>query len=196
MNEQLTVVALGVHVLDVLVRPVEAIPEGQGGVLVEQIRATAAGTAGGTALTLAKLGALTRSAGASGPEGALTQTALGADLEYSRDYYLLRAEVIGSRWILPTIDAPLRALAGSIEGRYKISPRFYAAARLDHLGFSEIATPLATQSWDAPVTRATVGGGYSIQRNLILKAEYQLNTRDGGFVHRAHLGTAQLAFWF
>ena len=31
MNEQLTVVALGVHVLDVLVRPVEAIPEGQGG---------------------------------------------------------------------------------------------------------------------------------------------------------------------
>jgi sugar/nucleoside kinase (ribokinase family) len=61
-----TVVALGVHVLDVLVRPVETIPEGQGGQLVEQIRATAAGTAGGTALTLAKLGALTRSAGAIG----------------------------------------------------------------------------------------------------------------------------------
>ena len=68
MNEQLTVVALGVHVLDVLVRPVEAIPEGQGGVLVEQIRATAAGTAGGTALTLAKLGAVTRSAGAIGDD--------------------------------------------------------------------------------------------------------------------------------
>jgi hypothetical protein len=31
-----TVVSLGVHVLDVLVRPVEAIPEGQGGQLVEQ----------------------------------------------------------------------------------------------------------------------------------------------------------------
>ena len=43
-----TVVSRGVHVLDVLVRPVEAIPEGQGGQLVEQIRATAAGTAGGT----------------------------------------------------------------------------------------------------------------------------------------------------
>jgi sugar/nucleoside kinase (ribokinase family) len=68
VNEQLTVIALGVHVLDVLVRPVEAIPEGQGGVLVEQIRATAAGTAGGTALTLAKLGAVTRSAGAIGDD--------------------------------------------------------------------------------------------------------------------------------
>jgi sugar/nucleoside kinase (ribokinase family) len=64
----LTVIPLGVHVLDVLVRPVEAIPEGQGGQLVEQIRATAAGTAGGTALTLAKLGARTRSAGAIGAD--------------------------------------------------------------------------------------------------------------------------------
>ena len=56
-------VAMGVHVLDVLVRPVEEIPEGQGGELVEQIRITAAGSAGGTALTLAKLGAEVRSAG-------------------------------------------------------------------------------------------------------------------------------------
>jgi hypothetical protein len=38
-------IALGVHVLDVLVRPVESIPEGQGGTLVEQIRLTPAGSA-------------------------------------------------------------------------------------------------------------------------------------------------------
>jgi sugar/nucleoside kinase (ribokinase family) len=59
---------MGVHVLDVLVRPVEEIPEGQGGQLVEQIRITAAGSAGGTALTLAKLGAEVRSAGAIGTD--------------------------------------------------------------------------------------------------------------------------------
>lgn len=62
------VVALGVHVLDVLVRPVEAIPEGQDTVLVEDIRMTAAGTAAGTALTLAKLGAAVRTAGAIGAD--------------------------------------------------------------------------------------------------------------------------------
>jgi sugar/nucleoside kinase (ribokinase family) len=60
---------MGVHVLDVLVRPVDALPEGLGG-LVEQIRITAAGSAGGTALTLAKLGADTRSAGAIGDDAA------------------------------------------------------------------------------------------------------------------------------
>jgi sugar/nucleoside kinase (ribokinase family) len=62
------VVALGVHVLDVLVRPVEAIPEGQAGELVEEIRITAAGSAGGAALVLAKLGADVSSAGAIGSD--------------------------------------------------------------------------------------------------------------------------------
>ncbi len=60
---------LGVHVLDVLVRPVESLPE-DGGALVEQIRLTAAGSAGGTALVLAKLGAEVRSAGAVGTDAA------------------------------------------------------------------------------------------------------------------------------
>lgn len=62
------VICLGVHVLDVQVRPVEAIPAGQEGQLVEEIRASPAGTAGGTAVTLAKLGATVRSAGAVGTD--------------------------------------------------------------------------------------------------------------------------------
>ncbi len=62
------VIALGVHVVDVLVRPVEEIPAGQGGQLVEQIKITPAGSAGGTAITLAKLGAEVQSAGAIGTD--------------------------------------------------------------------------------------------------------------------------------
>jgi sugar/nucleoside kinase (ribokinase family) len=67
MSDQ-TVVAMGVHVLDVLVRPVSEIPAGQGGTLVEQIKMTAAGSAGGTALVLSRLGAEVRSAGAIGTD--------------------------------------------------------------------------------------------------------------------------------
>jgi sugar/nucleoside kinase (ribokinase family) len=70
MSAEMKALCAGVHVLDVLVRPVEAIPEGQGGELVEQIRITAAGSAGGTALVLAKLGASVRSAGAIGTDAA------------------------------------------------------------------------------------------------------------------------------
>src|SRR5438270_5721900 len=68
MSEAGSVISLGVHVVDVLVRPVEDIPEGQGGALVEEIRITPAGSAGGTAVTLAKLGARVRSAGAIGTD--------------------------------------------------------------------------------------------------------------------------------
>jgi sugar/nucleoside kinase (ribokinase family) len=64
------VVALGAHILDILGRPVEAIPEGQGGALIEEIRLSPAGAAGGTAVTLAKLGASVLSVGAVGVDDA------------------------------------------------------------------------------------------------------------------------------
>jgi sugar/nucleoside kinase (ribokinase family) len=66
----LKAIVMGVHVLDVLVRPVETIPEGQGGQLVEEIRITAAGSAGGAALVLSRLGAEVQSAGAVGTDPA------------------------------------------------------------------------------------------------------------------------------
>ena len=129
------------------------------------------------------------------------QSAWGADFEYSRDHYLVRFETVVSDWTLPLSSAtsrklPLRAIATSAEGRYKLRPGLYAAGRLDHLGFTEIATGLTSQTWEAPVTRATFGGGYSIQRNLVLKAEFQLNTREGGRVRSESLGAVQLVFWF
>ena len=62
------VVCLGAHILDILGRPVTAIPPGQGSVLLEEIRLTAAGTAAGTAVDLAKLGARVVSMGAIGDD--------------------------------------------------------------------------------------------------------------------------------
>jgi sugar/nucleoside kinase (ribokinase family) len=96
------VVSLGVHVLDVLVRPVEEIPAGQGGTLVEQIRITPAGPAGGTAVTLAKLGAAVRSAGAIGTD-ALGDVLLDLLGRYGVDASLLvrRQEVQTSASVLP-----------------------------------------------------------------------------------------------
>ena len=61
-------IAAGVHVLDIHVRHVESIPSGSEGALVEQIRMSPAGTAGGTAVVLAKLGADVASMGAVGAD--------------------------------------------------------------------------------------------------------------------------------
>ena len=65
-----SVTVLGAHILDVLGRPVETIPPGQGSVRLREIRATAGLLAGATPLDAAWLG-LAR--------GALVATGLGSD---------------------------------------------------------------------------------------------------------------------
>jgi len=51
------VTLLGVCVIDILGRPIEELPKGQKSHLLDEIRATVAGTAGGTSIDLARLGA-------------------------------------------------------------------------------------------------------------------------------------------
>jgi sugar/nucleoside kinase (ribokinase family) len=60
------VVAAGSYIMDVLGRPVAELPRGQTSLLLDEIRATPAGTAGGTAVDLARLGAQVVAAGAIG----------------------------------------------------------------------------------------------------------------------------------
>jgi hypothetical protein len=143
----------------------------------------------------------TRSAGVESNNRNYTQTAWGADAEYSRSYYLVRVETVVSDWRLPlvsapTIELPLRAASTLVEGRYKIRPGLYAAARFDHLGFSTIKGTTRTTEWDAPVTRYEIGGGYSLLRNLLLKGSFQHNTRPAGRTTSLNLGATQLVFWF
>ena len=61
-----TVVSLGIHIADVLGRPVTQIPPGQNLALLDEIRLTVAGTAAGTSVDLAKLGADVYAIGAIG----------------------------------------------------------------------------------------------------------------------------------
>ena len=95
-------IVMGVHVLDVLVRPVEEIPEGQGGALVEEIRVTAAGPAGGSGLVLAKLGGEVASMGAIGADapGDLLLTLLEKD-GVDTSGLLRRTDVQTSASVLP-----------------------------------------------------------------------------------------------
>jgi hypothetical protein len=129
------------------------------------------------------------------------QRALGFDLEWSRGHGIVRTEAVWSEWDIPAvsapfIDGPLRALGLSLEGRYKLAPGLYAAARLDRLGFSRIRGSAGSLSWDAPVTRAEAGIGFAIRRNVWLKGVFQHNWRDGGLVRSQSIGAVQASLWF
>lgn len=136
-------------------------------------------------------------------EGA-QQKAFGADVEYSRDHWIVRGELVFSQWALPWALAPsstqsLHALARWVEGKYRLTPRIFVAGRVDHLGFSDLQGSTAGSSalpWDAPVNRIEAGGGYYLQRNLVARATVQSNQRSGGRVHDRTFFSAQLAYWF
>lgn len=126
------IATFGAHVLDVLAVPVDEIPDGQGATLVSQMRMSAAGPAGGTALTLAKLGAEVETVGAVGTDdpGDLLTTMLGrfgvgtdhlrrVDLPTSMSMLPIRSNgdrpavhLPGANLAYPLDDAPLELFTG------------------------------------------------------------------------------------
>lgn len=133
------------------------------------------------------------------------QQALGVDAEYSRDHWIVRGELVDSRWELPAfgepvIETPLRATAAFVETRYRFTPRYFAAARADRLTFSRIRGQFNFDGrptpWDAPVTRIELGGGVQILRNLSARAVVQRNWRDAGRVRSRTFLSGQVAVWF
>ena len=133
-----------------------------------------------------------------------TQTAWGADAEFSRDHWLVRAELVYSSWSVPAVDEPritepLEALGAWVEARYRVTPRVYLAGRVDHLGFSSIRGTLfegAPTPWEEPVTRLEAGGGYYVRRNIVVRAVYQYNHRDDSRTRERHFVAAQGLYWF
>lgn len=129
------------------------------------------------------------------------QRAWGVDVEYARGHAILRGEAIWSEWDVP-LEAPggfgasLRASSVMGEGRYKLAPGLYVAARVDHLGFSRIQGAAAASAWDAPVTRMEAGVGYSLWRNVVLKAAFQRNRRTSALGPRHDLAAVQVVAWY
>jgi hypothetical protein len=129
------------------------------------------------------------------------QRSWGLDAEYSRGYWLVRAEGIAVRWTLPAladpkITHPISAAGISVEGRYRFAPGLTAGARLDRLGFSDLTGSYGTLPWDAPVTRVEGGLSWAIARHLTARVSVQYNRRDRGAVLTSTLPAAQVSLWF
>jgi hypothetical protein len=128
------------------------------------------------------------------------QQAVGLDGTYQVGHLSLRAEVIHTSWQVPLAppgaDLDLKATALSFDSKYAFLPGAYAAIRIERLTFNRLTGTTRADTWDAPVDRVEVGGGYYLQHNLIAKGSIQFNERGGGRVTSARLAAAQLLFWF
>jgi hypothetical protein len=128
------------------------------------------------------------------------QNAIGVDAEYSAGRFLGRSEMIWAQWTLPMPgvrrEVELEAMSLLAEARYRIFPGFHVAGRAERLGFNRIQTTSGRIDWDAAVRRFEVGASYAIIRNVIVKASWQRNLRDGGRILREDLGAVQAVYWF
>lgn len=125
------------------------------------------------------------------------QTAVGLDLEFSRNHFILRAETIWSQWDAPTLETgALGGLGFYVEASYKISPGFYVAARIDRVSFGEVDSAEGAVTWDSTISRVEIGVGYYFHRQLLAKASYQYNERDAGPLTTRGIPSLRLLFWF
>ncbi len=129
------------------------------------------------------------------------QRSWGLDAEYSRGYWLVRAEGIAVRWALPAladpkITRPLRSAGISVEGRYRFAPGLTIGARADRLTFSDLTGRYETLPWDAPVTRIEGGLAWAIARHVTARVSVQHNHRDRGVVQTSTLPAVQVSLWF
>src|SRR5207244_1398571 len=116
--------------------------------------------------------------------GARTQQVWGADLEYSRGHWILRAEGLRSSWQAPFADpdapaGPLTAWAALLEARLKVAPGWSVAARADRLAFGRVSGPSGAVAWEFPVRRLEGAVDWTPRRYLLLKLGVQHDLRSG-----------------
>ena len=151
MSDAPLFITLGAHVFDVHAKYVEGIPEGQGGALIEEIRVSPAGAAGGTAITMAKLGARTVTVGALGNDdiGDLLVTML-AKLGVETDHLARKDGVQTSATVLPIRpngDRPALHVIGANAGFTRDDVPWEVIEQADtlHLGGPEFMHELAPE---------------------------------------------------
>ncbi|MFC1476900.1 hypothetical protein ACFL6L_00360 [candidate division KSB1 bacterium] len=113
-----------------------------------------------------------------------TASITGADFEYTRGYLELYSEWIREQFSYGENSGGyykkennLTVNAYFVEGKYKITPRIFAAARYGELLFSEIEDPAtgAGTPWDYNISRLEAGVGYKYTRSMVIKGVIQHN---------------------
>ncbi|MFC4909823.1 carbohydrate kinase family protein [Actinomadura gamaensis] len=160
----MVVLTLGAHIVDVLARPVDELPGGQDTVVVDEIRVTAAGSAAGTAVALARLGNEVVSVGAVGDDDlgdllGVLMTRHGVDVSG----LVRRADAQTAASVLPirpdggrpSFHAPGANLTLTANA---VDPGLLAAADAIHLGGPDVTFGLNDPAFLASLDAARASG--------------------------------------
>lgn len=116
------------------------------------------------------------------------QITVGGDLSFARGPWQVWAEFIYNRFEVPNVGNA-DVYSYYIEGKYKISPRFFTALRWGQQFYNKVDTPAGPAKWDNDVLRTDAAFGIRFDQHTQLKLQYTYQYQDAGFQD----GTQQLA---
>lgn len=116
------------------------------------------------------------------------------DFEFSRGHAVVDGEGVYNVWEAPfqSGDQNLSAFGYTLEGKYTLFPRFYAALRVSGLRFGLIDTGSELDRWDYNVNEWEGGIGYFLYKDVLLKFVRRETRTYGGSRPRDGLTAVQL----
>jgi hypothetical protein len=132
------------------------------------------------------------------------QSLVGLDVELMSGRWLVRAEGMRSVFQVPVTGAPtpamsLPAWSSFVEARYRVTPRWQLAARVERLGFGRVTGASAGSlptPWDAQVDRVEAVLGVRLRRDLEIRGGWQQDWRQAGRVRKLGFPMLQVLYWF
>jgi len=122
------------------------------------------------------------------------QRAAEVDIEFSRGHAAFYGEGVYSTYQVPleTRDVNLKTLGFSLEAKYTLIPRLYAALRLSGLDFGTALLGGSERPWDYDVTEWEGGLGYFLDRDILVKLVRRETRIHGGTWPKDNLTVLQL----
>ena len=121
------------------------------------------------------------------------QTTWGLDAGYAHRSWQVWSELIHATFDVPRVGR-VDVLSGYIEAKYKITPQYWTALRVNQSWFGDI--PGLAISWDRDTSRLDLGMGYRSSTHIEAKLQYSFAHRQGPDTEGSHLFAAQVVVRF
>ncbi len=123
------------------------------------------------------------------------QSVLAGDLAFAWRHWQIWSEIFASRFEIPVVGNA-DTLSYYVEAKYKFTPQWFGALRLNQQVFGRIADRGTMTRWGREAWRTDLGAGYRFTAHAQLKLEYNLQRGDADPRDYAHLLAAQFTVRF
>ncbi len=127
--------------------------------------------------------------------GDYREIVIGQDLSFAWHHFQLWAEVFESRYEVPNVGNA-DTLSYYIEGKYKITPQFYAALRWNQQLFGTVPDEDEQLKWGNDTLRVDAVLGYRFTNYIQVKVQYSFTHQDAPEQEGAHLVAGQFTLRF